>query len=183
MIVNQTSPNEADTDFIRAQLRKRPGVIVARIVVMIFTVYMVCVGGFGLYLHFFRQKQTALNIFLSLVILIWGLYLLYRNIFLKQLTRRGDRKLKSVFAQRTYTVDENGFTVQHSINGVNSCSQYAFENAECYWVTAGVIYLRVIGVEKKQKLYMCFHDDGYTEGSREELIALLESKGILQMQK
>lgn len=106
---------------------------------------------------------------------------MYQNIFVKQITRRGDRKYRSFFAPRTYTIDENGITVQYSVNGVGADSHYSFENAECYWGVEGEIYLRVVGIEKKQKLYICLHDDGYIEGSREELITLLESKGIRKM--
>ena len=183
MIVNQTTISEADQDFIRARLRRQPAVIIMRIIVILISAYLLFFGGLGFYAQFRWHEQPVYDQFWYAVSLALGSFFLYRTIFLKQTARRRDSKAQSLSVPRTYTLDENGISVQYSVNGVSTSAQFAFENAECYWDTADAVYLRVSGMEKKQKRYMCFRDDGYTVGNREELTALLESKGIRRMQK
>lgn len=180
MIVNQTVLTEADQDFIRAQLRKHPVVIIVRIIALAAGGYLLFAGGLVEYCWLFRRPKwltkgdlVAAGIFLGL-----GILLVYRALFLKQITRRKDRKVKSLTVPRFYTLDETGITVHHDSTGLITQTKYPYENAECFWAADNAVYLRVCGEEKKQKRYMCFHDDGYSEGSREELLRLLEERNI-----
>lgn len=180
MIVNRTVLTVQDQDFIRAQLRKHPVVIIARIIGLALGGYLLYAGGLLPYAYFVKHAKwiqtgdmIAAGVFLGL-----GILLVHRAVFLKQITRRRDRKAKSLTVPRLYTFDETGITVQHSAGGVSTEAKYAYENADCFWAADSAVYLRVNGQEKKQKCYMCFHDDGYSEGSRDELIRLLEDRHI-----
>ena len=95
------------------------------------------------------------------------------------LARRNSKKYQSLFAPRTYTVDAEGIAASHSFEGVETQNRFAFANADCSIAREDAVILRFRG-EKKMQYYMCLRDDGYTEGSREELLSLLREKGIQQ---
>ena len=66
-----------------------------------------------------------------------------------------------------------------SLAPVAQSERFAFEKVVCFYAREHSVVIR-LGGEKKQQIYMCIQDDGYSEGSREELFALLRQKGIAQ---
>ena len=183
MIVNQTAITEADQEILRALLRRQPIVIAARIFVALFALYLLTIAGLTAYAEIRWHNQSTFDLVFGAGCLVVGGLFLYRDLFLKQTTRRKDRNAASLSVPRCYTLDDTGIAVQYSANGVDTNAKYAFRNVECFWTANGAVFIRVTGQEKKQKRYMVLHDDGYSAGSRTELLTLLESKGIRNMQK
>ncbi|MBP0974826.1 MAG: hypothetical protein J6P20_02040 [Oscillospiraceae bacterium] len=183
MIVNQTAVTEADQEILRAILRRQPLVIAARIFVALFALYLLTAAGLTAYAEIRWHKQSTFDLVFSAIFLVLGVWFLYRDLFLKQTTRSKDRKAASISVPRCYTLDDTGITVQHSANGVDATAKYAYHNAECFWTANNAVFICVTGQEKKQKRYMVLHDDSYSAGSRTELLALLERKGVRHIQK
>ena len=102
--------------------------------------------------------------------------------FPRAIARRRTMRHASVLAPRTYTCDETGISAHHTYAGSDVTNRFAYPNTDCCYAASGAVYLRLHS-EKKQKFYMCLHDDGYSAGSREELLRLLESKGIRIIQR
>ena len=183
MIVNQTAITEADQEILRALLRRQPIVIAARIFVALFALYLLTAAGLTAYAEIRWHKQSTFDLVFGAACLVIGGFMLYRDLCLKETTRRNDRKAASLSVPRRYTLDDTGITVQYCVNGVDTTAKFAYANAECFWTANGAVFIRVTGQEKKQKRYMVLHDDSYSAGDRTELLALLESKGIRHMQK
>lgn len=55
---------------------------------------------------------------------------------------------------------------------------YPYTAMEEYIEKNNAIYVRI--QDKRKKTFLIFHDDAYIEGSREDVISLLESKGVMK---
>ena len=177
MIVNSSTLRENDLDFINAQLSRVPKQIALRVIAVLLGVFFLF-AAFVEVLALFRWRigRTS-DWFILAAFLIFAYLLLSRSIFVKAYSRRRSRKYRSLFAPRTYTVTADGIAAHHVFEGVETSNKFSFANADCYYEAADAVFLRFHG-EKKQQFYMCFQDGGYMEGSRAELIALLNEKGI-----
>lgn len=177
MIVNQSTLRVQDVDFINAKLRRTPKLVVMRVIAFLLGLYF-CFAGCLEFLELFIWKRGKLSdVLLMIAFLIFAYLLLSRCLFLKAYSRRRSLKFKSLFAPRTYTVDVDGIAAHHVFAGTQTDRRFSFANAKCYYETADAVYL-CFHVEKKQQIYMCMQDSGYSEGSRAELIALLDEKGV-----
>ena len=181
MIVNRSVLREQDLDFINAQIRKEPKRIVLRVIALLLGLFYLFTAFLEM-LKLFKWKTGGVSDVLLLILFcILAYLLLSRAIFLKQVSRRTSKKYQSLFAPRTYTVDAEGIAASHSFEGVETQNRFAFANADCFFSREDAVVLRFRG-EKKMQYYMCLRDDGYTEGTREELLALLREKGIRGVQ-
>lgn len=177
MIVNRSVLTEQSLDFINARLRRQPKQIALRILAAILGIFFLCVAVLEL-LSLVKWKSGKLSD--GILMVAFGIYaylLLSRVLFARYFTRRRSKKFASLFAPRTYTVDDTGIAAQHVFAGTQTDRRSSFANAKCYYETADAVYL-CFHVEKKQQIYMCMQDSGYSEGSRAELIALLDEKGV-----
>ncbi|MBR6106775.1 MAG: hypothetical protein IKQ39_02080 [Oscillospiraceae bacterium] len=177
MIVNQTTLTEQDIDFINAQLRKQPKVIALRIIAVLLGIFWLFAAGLIGYMQLKYHDRSLSDLLLAAAFVIFGVLVLYKSVFLKQSSHRTSLKYKSLFAPRTYTCDGSSITAHHAFEGNEVSNKLALEKAVCYFAGENAVVLR-FSYEKNQQIYMCLHDDGYSEGSREELTALLDSKGI-----
>ncbi len=62
--------------------------------------------------------------------------------------------------------------------GISAESHIAYSVMDRYFEKNEAIYIRL--KSEKAKLYLVVRDDGYLEGSKAELLALLEGKGIIR---
>ena len=177
MIVNQTTLNEQDIDFINAQLRRQPKGIALRIIAVLLGIFWLFAAGLIGYMQLKYHDRSFSDLLLAIAFLIFAVIVLRSALFMKRNSRRTSLKYKSLFAPRTYTCDGNSITAHHTFEGNEISNKLSIEKAVCYYACENAVVLRFSG-EKKQQIYMCLHDDGYTEGSRAELTALLDSKGI-----
>ncbi len=179
MIVNQSTLTEHDIDYINALLRKQPRVIVLRIVAVLLSLFWLFAAGLIGYMQLKYHDRSLSDMLLAAAFVIIAVLVLHRTLFLKQTSHRTSLKYKSLFAPRTYTCDGNGIAAAHSYDGAEFNNRFSYEKAVCFYAREHSVVIR-FGGEKKQQIYMCIQDDGYTEGSRDELIALLCRKGIAQ---
>ena len=182
MIKNHSTLRVQDIDFINALLRKRPALIAVRILAVLFAGYMLFYTGLIFYTQLRWHNAGAVELIVACVFLVMGLLLLHRAIFLKRVSRRTSMKHPSLFAERTYLCDETGIASQYSFEGEAHTNSFPYEKAACYYAREDSVVIRFRG-ENKQQIYMILRDDGYTEGSRAELLQLLESKHIRDFQK
>ena len=181
MLVNRTVLTEKDAEFINSMLRRQPLIIIVRIIGTLLALFWLFCAGLLIYaqirLHRFSGAETVEAVFF----LVLGLFVGYRTVFLRRSSLRRTMKSKSLFAPRTYTFEEDGVRAVHSFEGTEISRKLAYANLEKAFETEGAIMLRFCGEEKKQKVYMCMHDDGWLEGSRGELIKLLREKCGVQI--
>ncbi|MBQ8921787.1 MAG: hypothetical protein IJ060_06455 [Oscillospiraceae bacterium] len=179
MIVNRSTLTEQDVDFINALIRKQPRIIALRIIAVLLGLLWLFTAGLTGYLQLRYHDRSLSDMMLAAACLIFGVLVLYRTLFLRQTSRRTSMKYKSLFAQRTYTCGENGITAYHAYDGAEFNNRFSYEKIVCFYAREHSVVIRLSG-EKKQQIYMCMQDDGYSEGSREELLSLLREKGIAQ---
>ncbi len=176
-IVNQTTLNEQDIDFINAQLRRQPKVIALRIIAVLLGIFWLFAAGLIGYMQIRYHDRSLSDLLLAAAFLIFAVIVLRSAVFMKRNSRRTSLKYKSLFAPRTYTCDGNSIAAHHTFEGNEVTNRLSLEKAVCYFAREHAVVLRFAG-EKKQQIYMCLHDDGYIAGSRAELTALLDSRGI-----
>jgi len=179
MIVNRSALTEMDVDFINALIRKQPRIIALRIIAVLLGLLWLTAAGLIGYSQLRYHDRSLSDMMLAAAFLIFGVLVLHRTLFIRRTSRRTSMKYKSLFAPRTYTCDENGIAAYHAFDGAEFNNRFPYEKAVCFYPREHSVVIRFSG-EKKQQIYMCIQDDGYSEGSREELIALLRQKRIEQ---
>lgn len=177
MIVNTSVLTKEDIAFINARLRQQPKQIALRVIAVLLGLFFVLAGVLELLTLVKWKKGGVSDAMLCAAFFVFAYLLLSRGIFLSHYALKRSLKYQSLFAPRDYTVDDGGITAHHSYGGAEYTNRFSFENADCYYAGERAVYLRFHG-EKKMLVFMCMQDSGYTEGSRAELIALLESRGI-----
>lgn len=177
MIVNRSVLREQDVDFINALLRRKPKVIALRVIALLLGLFFLFAAYLDLLSLVKWKTGTVSDALLLAVLCVLAYLLLSRAILIKRFSRRSSLKYKSLFAPRTYTVSGDGIAVHHAFEGTETDRRFPFEHADCFFETADAVYLRFHD-EKKAMIYMCLQDSGYQEGSRAELLALLNEKGI-----
>lgn len=63
-----------------------------------------------------------------------------------------------------------------SLNGIDSEERYAYSIMDKYFEQNNAIYIRS-NIDNRKR-FLVVHNDSYSEGSSEELKALLESRGV-----
>jgi hypothetical protein len=176
MIVNQTTLCDADFDYISKIQSKQLPFLIFRILVGIESVLWIVASVLKLYLYQIEQNGSVYDIAGKLLICLINcvtlLIAVYPQPFISFFWRYSTKNSLS----RTYTVEADGIRIQYSFQD-NEINKISFAKAVGYYGTENAVYLR-FSAKKKQSVYMCFHNDGYSEGSRGELLSLLQSRGI-----
>ena len=69
-------------------------------------------------------------------------------------------------------------TTFRSADGADTQTTYALNLIESFTDRGNTLYLCVTA--DNQKKYIILHDDGYTEGTKADVLALLQSRGVPQ---
>lgn len=87
------------------------------------------------------------------------------------------KEWSQVFGQTVRTVFENdSIKTTRSAVGTDTQARYAYNLIEGYTEKNGSLYIWITA--NQQKKFIVLRDDGYTEGSKGEVIAMLQAKGV-----
>lgn len=183
MIVNNTTYTEEDMAFIYSSIPKKKKADLYRIVSLLIDVFMIfwgihCISMFGeydkRYIPFWFPLFIAL-LFILPVSSIWKA--VKRAIERKKSSRNlNAERLKRCSEKRTFTFGDSTADVSYVSDGVEYIKKYSYDKLTRLCVGDDRIY--AVMRTNNNDIYMPVHDDGYTEGSKEELIALLEKHGV-----
>ena len=82
-----------------------------------------------------------------------------------------------MFGQSVRNVFEaDAITVYRSANGTETANKYAYTLIQGYTAQNGSLYIWVNADQRKK--FLVLRDDGYTEGTREDVLALLHKYGV-----
>lgn len=193
MIVNETVISEEDSEFLvqcmidlnertaRRKISKAIGWILC-IVMLIFTgllVWAICSAksyhaAIPTNTYFYALFYAAIGI-ICLILLVFGKKIvLWRTMHSKAWNTTFGMMIRTAF-------DGDTITSYRSTVGTDTESHYALNLLEGYTEQNGSLYLWLR--TENQIKFMVLHDNGYTEGTKAELIALLQKNSIPLKQK
>ena len=177
MIENTSTLNRADMKFMIQQNNRSIVQYLRRLVALAYGLFLV---GFAIWLAIMHSSFAYwTNTFMTIFGITMGPWFIIQAIFHKQLMLRKALKNKEFLAPRRYQVDTNSITMQTIISGAEVTNRFVASTAECFWACSDTIYIR-LKMDKKSIYYLCFHDNGYTQGNRSELLKLLGALSILE---
>ena len=177
MIENTSTLNRADMKFIIWQNNRSIVQYLRRLIILAYGLFVV---GFAIWLAMNHSSFTYwTNTFMTIYGFTLGPWFIIQSAFHQQFMLKKALKNKEFVTPRRYQVDANSITMQTTISGADVTNRFVTNTAECFWVYTDTIYIR-LRLDKKSIYYLCFHDDGYTQGNRNELLKLLKELDILE---
>lgn len=131
-------------------------------------------GGIGLYNAVFSGGSVdVVTVTISFVL---GVLFILWSIFFNKISALRSLRLPSVKAPRIYEFMDEFVLCRLSLNGIDSEERYAYSIMDKYFEQNNAIYIRS-NIDNRKR-FLVVHNDSYSEGSSEELKALLESHGV-----
>lgn len=180
MIENTSTLNRADMKFIISQNNHNVMQYLRRLIILAYGLFLV---GFTFWLAI-KHSSFAYwtNTLMTIYGIIMGPWCIIQSVFHQQLMLKKAVKNKEFLTPRRYLVDADSMTMQTTINGAEVTNRFIISAAECFWAYSDTIYIQ-LRMDKKSIYYLCFHDNGYTQGNRNELLKLLNKLNILEKNK
>lgn len=174
MIINQTVLTKSDLEFSAKHSRKEPRIAVALCLVAICGVLLLILGCVILY-NAVSSGRSANTVTVAAAF-IFGVLSVCWSVFFNKLSVMRASKLPSIKAPRTYEFLDDCVLCRISLNGIEGEERYAYSIMDKYFEQNNAVYIR-LNVDNRQR-FLAVHNDTYSEGSAEELKALLESRGV-----
>ncbi|MBD5384729.1 MAG: hypothetical protein HDR72_06995 [Ruminococcaceae bacterium] len=174
MIVNRTVFSQKDIEFSMKYSRKEKRISFSMLFVLLCGIVLLVLGGITLYKGL--SSGEGVNVGIVILAFVMGVLFILWCIFFNKLSAARALKLPSLKAPRTYEFSDEGVRCRLSLNGVESDERYSYSIMEKYFEENDAIYIRIT-IDNRQRFF-ALHNDSYSEGSPEELKALLESHGV-----
>ena len=183
MIVNKTAYTEEDMAFIYRSIpdKKKPDLY--RIVSLLIDVFMIywgihCFLMFGEYDRQYVPVWFLIFIALLIILPVCSIWKAVKRAMERKKSSRNKNaeRLKRCSEERTFTFGDSTADVSYVSDGVEYIKKYGYDKLTKLYVGDDRIY--AVMRTNNNDIYMPVHDDGYTEGSKEELIAFLEKHGV-----
>lgn len=187
MIINESTLSQEDAVFLTkcviSEAMKTPRKKISGAVLLIGAIAMLAYAGLGLYLMI-RFTAPADIVFHTVLFGILGIMALLCFIFNKKIMLWRTMHAKE-WGTMFGNVVQNEFgadavTTHRSANGTETVNKYAYTLIQGYTVQNGSLYIWVYADQRKK--YLVLRDSGYTEGTRDDVIALLHKYGIPMVQ-
>ncbi|MBD5130559.1 MAG: hypothetical protein HDT43_11670 [Ruminococcaceae bacterium] len=167
MIVNQTVFTKKDLEFSMKHSRRKKFAFSVYFVgfcgvfLLILGVLTICRGG--------RMGTVALAFAAGTLFILWC-------VFFNKISVWRALKLPSLKAPRTYEFSDGEARCRIALNGIESSERYSYSIMEKYFEENNAVYI-MLTIDGRKRFF-ALHNDSYSEGSPEELKALLESRGV-----
>lgn len=174
MIVNQTIFSQKDIEFSIKHNRKEKRISFTMFFVAFCGIILLVLGGITLYRGL--SSGGSVNVGIVTLAFVMGVLFICWSIFFNKLSAARALRLPSLKAPRTYEFSDEDVRCRLSLNGVESDERYSYSIMEKYFEENDAIYIRIT-IDNRQRFFV-MHNDSYSQGSSEELKALLESRGV-----
>ena len=175
MIVNETVLTKEDLYFITNQLRKEKRYAFAIVFSLVGGVLLLIISGAMLF-YAVKSGGRAVYIFYFALFIVAGLFFIAWGVSFNRRSVNASLKQPVSKVPRNYAFSEEYILRRLSCGGVDSEDHYKYSLIERYFELNDAIYIK-LNVNDRQA-FIVLHNDSYSEGSAEELKALLESRGI-----
>ena len=183
MIVNESALSQEDAVFLTKcvinEAMKTPRKKISGAVLLIGAAAMLLYAALGLYLIIRFTAPTdivihtvffgVLGILALLAFLFNKKIMLWRTMHAKEWGTMFGQTVRNVF-------EADAITVYRSANGTETANKYAYTLIQGYTAQNGSLYIWVNADQRKK--FLVLRDDGYTEGTREDVLALLHKYGV-----
>lgn len=182
VIKNRTVFSQQDWVFVGQQNRFTIGNVIFRLSFLYVGVFMMKRGGRlmlpPIYSLITKQDINFRLLFYAIFYLGIGLYTLTYAVFFNRIMARRKCKNSGMKYPREAVFLDEYVKVSNVGDGNYHEDHYPYTAMEEYIEKNNAIYVRI--QDKRKKTFLIFHDDAYIEGSREDVISLLESKGVMK---
>ena len=183
VIVNKTTYTEEDMKFIyshwKAPKKKKDVYMILSLLVDVLMIFwgIHCIRSYKEFDTRLVPVWFPLFIILMLLLPLHSIFsVVKRAVRNKKKSTDWAAKLRAVSEERTFTFSEECAEVRSVTDGVEYIKKYGYDKLTRLYVGDDRIY--PVMRTNNNDIYMPVHDDGYVEGSKEELISLLESHGV-----
>lgn len=177
LVENTSTFNRADIRFFIWQNNKNAAQYLRRLAALLYGVFLL---GFAIWLVL---KNSSFAYWTNSLLTIFGFtmgpYFIIQAVFHKQLMLRKAAKSKDLQTPRCYQIGADNITVQTIVSGAEVTNRFLSSSLEGFWETTDTVYIR-LKLDKKTIYYLCFHDDGYTQGNRDELLNWLRQHNVIE---
>lgn len=174
MIVNQTTINKKDLEFSVKHNRKETRIVAGICCVALCGVLLLIIGGTTLFRSL--SSGSEVNFVIEIGSLIVGALFILWSVFYNKLVVMRSLKQPSLKVPRNYEFSDDCVLCRLSLNGIESEDHFSYSVMNKYFEQNNAIYISII-IDNRQR-FLAIHNDSYSEGSAEELKALLESRGV-----
>lgn len=151
---------------------------------VLFSLIQLTCGGYLVYMfcpiiyHLLTRHYylSVISIVQTVTFTVLGLVFIFAGIFSERFRSNMLYKRAKSVAKRTYNFTDEGIETIVRSELMEQQDLFKYELMTRYYEMNNSLYIK-LKIEK-QKLFLIIHNDGYTSGSKEEVVALLESKGI-----
>ena len=180
MIENTTTITLEDMQYIIKKSKFHPKQRKRNVMLTVITV--LCFGWFAVVavLSAMSGRLSWIMVLCMGLMLGLGSYALLSLLIPEKLFAKKTMNQPAYKSPRHIVFDENGVDIEADRGGMETKLHIGYDHMEGYWLTDGVVYIRLI-TEEKMLVYVTVHDDGYTQGDRNALTTLLESHGVKQL--
>ncbi|MBO4877185.1 MAG: hypothetical protein J5501_04160 [Ruminococcus sp.] len=179
MIVNKTTYCEKDVLFACKKTKKDAGLIIRLILTFLIDGFSLFWGIYCIMLYREYNGRGLPAWFPLMIVLLLALPLITVYRILTRKKRAGKalmKQLKDLGADKEFIFGEDSVEALSLNGGIEQRIKYSYDLMKEYCVSEDSVY--IIMEQGKQRYIMPLHDDGYTEGSKEELISFLESMNV-----
>lgn|GEM_PF-2641122 len=179
MIVNKTVCIPEDMEFIYRRAERKPKLRQHQIISLLVDL-LVLFWAARLFLRAceYGIKNVPFTVwFVVILTLILSVNSIYRFAARrKRDLRKVIENMKKKSETRIFSFGDDSVEVLNRTEETENRTKYIYDNLSRLYVKSDRLY--AVMKLKDCDVYFPVHDDGYTEGSKEELIALIESRGI-----
>jgi len=179
MIVNRTTYNEKDMRILCSKTKKTKAFWIRVVITVLVDAFSVCWGIYCLKLYCDYNGRGFPGWYLPLTGLLFALPVWTAFSFATRKKRAAKALMKELSrmggCDREITFGEDEAVVSSAANGIETTSKYSYDIMKVFYTDEDGVYIMMKRGE--QDVFMPVHDNGYAEGSKEELIDLLESRG------
>lgn len=185
MIVNECAISKEDVAFLVSRGMKTPQKKVLRVILLLVGIAGCGIGLFGIWL-IVRAKRVHLELSgVQWAVIEWSVFGILGLLFfffgdkIAYWRAMHSKAWKAMIGSPVKNVlDGESITVSRSTVGTDTQSKFAYSLIISFADCNNTLYLCVKA--DNQKKYIILHDDGYREGTKADVLALLHSRGIPQ---
>ena len=177
LIENTSTFNSADMRFFIWQNNINAVQYLRRLIALLYGIFIL---GLAIWLVI-KNSSFAYwtNTLITIIGFTLGPWCIIQAMFHKQIMLRKAAKSKEFQTPRRYQVNADNITLQTMISGAEVTNRFLIRSLEWFCATTDTVYIR-LKLDKKTFYYLCFHDDGYTHGNRNELLNWLRQHEVIE---
>jgi len=180
LISNTTEITKKDFQNVAKYRKFTPTNIVVFVITFLFGIELIC--KYSPYLFHHLRGDYVLNtrsIIIAVTYVLFGIFFMIWGFIWMRIRYAFYFKRNRYSLMRTYNFTDEGIESVINTKALDEQCKFRYGAMDGYFQKDDAIYVRVLF--GRQKMFLIIHDDGYTVGSKEEAISILEKNNIREL--